>query len=44
MRAHPKRVRKRPVHPNIRPTFYANCAGVCNLEGMVFETSQRIKI
>jgi hypothetical protein len=32
------------VHPNIRPTFYANFAGVINSEGMIFETSQRIKI
>lgn len=32
------------VHPNIRPTFYANFAGVINFEGMIFETSQRIKI
>jgi len=44
MRAHPKRVRKRSVHPNIRPTCYANCAAVRNFEGMVLETSQRIKI
>ena len=44
MRAHSKGVRKRFVYPNIRATFYANCAVVRNFEGMVFETSQRIKI